>query len=49
MEHNLGNRPVQEERPGRMLIRRPAVGPLPGARMPTAKGYIDRRVDPSFA
>jgi hypothetical protein len=22
MEHNLGNTPVQEERPGRMLIRR---------------------------
>ena len=27
MEHNLGNTPVQEERPGRMLIRPPAVGP----------------------
>jgi len=23
MEHNLGNTPVQEERPGRTLIRRP--------------------------
>jgi hypothetical protein len=35
MEHNLGNMRFQEERSGRMLIRRPAVGPLTGARMPT--------------
>ena len=35
MEHNLGNTPVQEERSGRMLIHRLAVGPLTGARMPT--------------
>jgi hypothetical protein len=39
MEHNLGNmrfrRSDQEERSGRMLIRRPAVRPPTGARMPT--------------
>jgi hypothetical protein len=39
MEHNLGNTPVQEERPKRMLIRR-RVGPLTGARMPTGLQHL---------
>ncbi len=40
MEHNLGNTPVQEERPGRMLIRRLAGRARTVA---CAKGAVNRR------
>jgi hypothetical protein len=45
MEHNLGNTPVQEERPGRMLIRRPPLVLLQAPVCRRATGHVSARSD----